>query len=451
MNSVERKSLAGLASLYGFRMLGLFMVLPVLSLYGGEYAGSSAFLIGLALGIYGLTQGLFQIPLGFLSDRIGRKPIIIFGMLIFLLGSVIAALSETIWGLVAGRSLQGAGAVASTIMALLSDLTTEQNRTKAMAAVGGSIGLAFAVSMVAGPVLANAWGLSGVFWVTASLAVIGILVVVSLVPTPAIRVPNAEAQAVPEMFNSLLRNAELLRLNLGIGVLHFVQMASWVAVPVILEQSLSIDRSQHWLFYLLTMGLSFIAMLPFIIIAEKKRVLKNVFVGAVLLLMVAEYLLSFSIENRVGFIAGLFVFFMAFNFLEASLPSLVSKIAPAGGKGTAMGIYSTSQFLGTFLGGVAGGYIAYQYGYQWVFGLSALLVLPWLLAAMTMQKPKHLKSLVVPLKEQEQLKTDDFVGKVPGVEDLVVIPGQGVAYFKIDSVAFDLTSFEAMLGRKVAR
>ncbi|MCB1668623.1 MAG: MFS transporter [Pseudomonadales bacterium] len=447
MTPLERKSLLGLSTLYAFRMLGLFMVLPVLALYAGDYSGSTTLLIGLTLGIYGLTQGLFQIPLGFLSDRLGRKPIIVFGMLLFLLGSIIAALSESLWGLIIGRGLQGAGAVASTIMALLSDLTTEQSRTKAMAAIGATIGAAFAISMVCGPVLADLWGLAGIFWITAALAILGILVVL-LIPTPAVRGHNAEAQAVPQMFGKLLRDKELLRLNLGIGVLHFIQMASWVAVPVILEHNLAIDRDQHWLLYLLTMGLSFVAMLPFIIVAEKKRLIKPVFVGAIALMIFAEVVLGININHETGFVLGMFLFFMGFNLLEASLPSLISKIAPAGGKGTAMGIYSTSQFLGAFLGGVTGGAIAYNFGYQWIFWLSAGLITLWLLAAATMEKPRHLTSLVIRLLQDEKLQPASYVGKVPGVEDLVIIPGQGVAYFKVDNERFDREAFEAALGRE---
>ncbi|PCJ93594.1 MAG: MFS transporter [Porticoccaceae bacterium] len=449
MNSLERKSLVGLASLYAFRMLGLFMLLPVLSLYAEDYSGSSAILVGVALGVYGLTQGLFQIPLGFLSDRIGRKPVIIGGMLLFMAGSIVAAMADSMWGLIAGRALQGTGAVASTIMALLSDLTTEENRTKAMAAVGASIGVAFAISMVSGPVLANLWGLSGLFWMIACLAVFGILVLVFVVPTPMTAVRNAESQAIPAMFGKLLRDRELLRLNLGIGILHFAQMASWVSVPLILEQTLAYGRDQHWIIYLGVLGFSFLCMLPFIIVAEVKRKIKPVFVGAVVLLAVGEVLLAGGTESRIWFLLGLFVFFMAFNLLEATLPSLVSKIAPAGGKGTAMGIYSTSQFLGTFLGGVVGGLVAHHYGYPQVFLLVAALILVWIVAAITMKKPRHLKSLVVKLLPSELIVADDYVGPVPGVCDVVVIPEQQLAYFKIDVDEFCPEAMQQVLGRPV--
>ena len=447
MNPLERKSLVGLASLYAFRMVGLFMLLPVLALYAGDYSGSSALLVGLALGIYGLTQGLFQIPLGFLSDRIGRKPVIAAGMLLFLVGSVIAALSDSMWGLIAGRAMQGAGAVASTIMALLSDLTTEQNRTKAMAVVGGSIGISFAVSMVFGPVLANIWGLSGLFWLAAGMSVVGIAVLALVIPTPVTLIHNAEAEAIPAMFGRLLKDVELLRLNLGIGTLHFAQMASWVAVPVLLEQSLGIGRGDHWMIYLGTMGLSFLCMLPFIIIAETRRKMKPVFIGAVVLLAVAEVVLAGSTGYRYGFIAGLFLFFMAFNLLEASLPSLVSKLAPAGGRGTAMGIYSTSQFLGAFLGGVVGGYVAWRFGYAEVFWMVAVSILVWLVAAATMKKPAHLKSLVVALLPGEVIAAERFVGAVPGVQDVVIMPDHRLAYFKVDKDFFCQAAMESALGR----
>lgn len=448
MSPLERKSLFGLASLYAFRMIGLFMLLPVLSLYADQYSGSTIILVGFALGIYGLTQGLFQIPLGFLSDRFGRKPIIFIGMLIFFLGSIIAATSETMWGLIAGRALQGAGAVASTIMALLSDLTTEQSRTKAMAVIGASIGVSFAISLIAGPILANLWGISGLFWLTAILSIFALLILFFLVPTPSVLRQNAESQAVPQMFSRLLRNQELLRLNFGIAVLHFSQMAIWISVPLILEQTFNFNREGHWIIYLTVLGFSFICMLPFMLIAEAKQKIKLVFIGAILLLTVGEIILGSGLNNHIIFLLGLFVFFMAFNLLEATLPSLISKLAPAGAKGTAMGIYSTCQFLGAFLGGISGGIITHYFGYSGVFWLAACLTILWVIFAVTMKKPLHFKTLTVQLTSEDTIVAEDYIPSVPGVCDVVIITEQQLAYFKIDIDQFCPASMEKVLGRK---
>ena len=448
MSPLERKSLFGLAFLYAFRMIGLFMLLPVLSLYADQYSGSTIILVGFALGIYGLTQSLFQIPLGFLSDRFGRKPIIFIGMLIFFLGSIIAATSETMWGLIAGRALQGAGAVASTIMALLSDLTTEQSRTKAMAVIGASIGVSFAISLIAGPILANLWGISGLFWLTAILSIFALLILFFLVPTPSVLRQNAESQAVPQMFSRLLRNQELLRLNFGIAVLHFSQMAIWISVPLILEQTFNFNREGHWIIYLTVLGFSFICMLPFMLIAEAKQKIKLVFIGAILLLTVGEIILGSGLNNHIIFLLGLFVFFMAFNLLEATLPSLISKLAPAGAKGTAMGIYSTCQFLGAFLGGISGGIITHYFGYSGVFWLAACLTILWVIFAVTMKKPLHFKTLTVQLTSEDTIVAEDYIPSVPGVCDVVIITEQQLAYFKIDIDQFCPASMEKVLGRK---
>jgi MFS family permease len=429
-------------------MIGLFMLLPVLSLYADQYSGSTIILVGFALGIYGLTQGLFQIPLGFLSDRFGRKPIIFIGMLIFFLGSIIAATSETMWGLIAGRALQGAGAVASTIMALLSDLTTEQSRTKAMAVIGASIGVSFAISLIAGPILANLWGISGLFWLTAILSIFALLILFFLVPTPSVLRQNAESQAVPQMFSRLLRNQELLRLNFGIAVLHFSQMAIWISVPLILEQTFNFNREGHWIIYLTVLGFSFICMLPFMLIAEAKQKIKLVFIGAILLLTVGEIILGSGLNNHIIFLLGLFVFFMAFNLLEATLPSLISKLAPAGAKGTAMGIYSTCQFLGAFLGGISGGIITHYFGYSGVFWLAACLTILWVIFAVTMKKPLHFKTLTVQLTSEDTIVAEDYIPSVPGVCDVVIITEQQLAYFKIDIDQFCPASMEKVLGRK---
>ena len=453
MNPLEIRSLVGLVSLYATRMLGLFMVLPVLSLYGADYAGSTTVLIGVALGIYGLTQGLFQIPLGMLSDRIGRKTVILGGTAMFLVGSVVAATADTVYGLIAGRALQGAGAVSSTVMALLADLTTEQNRTKAMAAVGGSIGLSFAVAMIAGPAIASAFGMGAIFWFTAALGAAGILVVVYGIPDPVAmsNLSSRETLAMPALLGTTLANRELLRLDIGIFLLHMIQMASWVAVPFVLSQVLDFPLHRHWWLYLLTMGFGFVAMLPFMIVAERKRILKWVFVGAVGLLAVAELLMYLSGQRFGVFVAGLFLFFMAFNLLEASLPSLVSKVAPSGTRGTAMGIYSSSQFLGAFAGGLAGGALAHAYGHHGVFLFSAVMALLWGGVALTMAKPRHWASVVVQLRDDEQPPDGASLRDlVAGVEEVLLIPEQRLVYLKVDKALFDQPALEKLLGRPLA-
>ena len=453
MNPLEIRSLVGLVSLYATRMLGLFMVLPVLSLYGADYAGSTTVLIGVALGIYGLTQGLFQIPLGMLSDRIGRKTVILGGTAMFLVGSVVAATADTVYGLIAGRALQGAGAVSSTVMALLADLTTEQNRTKAMAAVGGSIGLSFAVAMIAGPDIASAFGMGAIFWFTAALGAAGILVVVYGIPDPVAmsNLSSRETLAMPALLGTTLANRELLRLDIGIFLLHMIQMASWVAVPFVLSQVLDFPLHRHWWLYLLTMGFGFVAMLPFMIVAERKRILKWVFVGAVGLLAVAELLMYLSGQRFGVFVAGLFLFFMAFNLLEASLPSLVSKVAPSGTRGTAMGIYSSSQFLGAFAGGLAGGALAHAYGHQGVFLFAAVMALLWGGVALTMAKPRHWASVVVQLRDDEQPPDGASLRDlVAGVEEVLLIPEQRLVYLKVDKALFDQPALEKLLGRPLA-
>ena len=387
MTALEKRTVASLALLYSFRMLGLFMVLPLLALYAADLPGASPALIGLALGVYGLTQALLQIPCGWLSDHVGRKPVIIGGLLLFALGSIVAAMADSVYGVVLGRTLQGAGAIASTVMALVADLTREEQRTKAMAVVGMSIGLSFAVALVLGPVVASAGGLSGVFWFTAGLAIAGVVIVVLLVPTPTqIGVEHTEVGARAGLIGRSLRDPALARLNFGVFVLHFILMASFLVVPGFLEMTAGIDRDHHWLVYLPALLLSIAGMVPLMILAERRGYLHQVFLVGIALVFAAVATLGFTSSSLV-FYLGLWVFFIGFNYLEATLPSLVSKTVFTGGKGTAMGVYSTCQFLGAFAGGAVGGWILQYMSVAALMGVCLVLAAVWWMMVLPAGRP----------------------------------------------------------------
>ncbi len=443
ITAVERRAIVSLASLYAFRMLGLFMVLPVLMLYGEHYEASTPLLLGMALGAYGFSQAILQIPFGSLSDRVGRKPVIIIGLLIFAMGSVVAAMAESIYGLILGRALQGAGAIAGAIMALVADVTQDQNRTKAMASIGASIGVSFSVALVLGPALAKIGGMQAIFTMTAALAAVGLVIVWRWVPTPmATARRHRDTGTVPELVGQIARIGELQRLNFGVFVLHAVLMASFVAMPLVLEQNLAVGRDDHWLVYLPLLILAFVAMVPFIIIAEKQRKMKGVFISAVALLATSEVALACFIDVRWAFFVALFFFFIAFNLLEATLPSLMSKIAPAGAKGTASGIYSTCQFLGAFVGGVGGGWLLQEFTFSGVFIGAAVMLLLWLLIAQNMKSPKHLTLVKVPVSLDEVDRVDEFLSALPGVAEVIIIEDEATAYLKVDDREFDQQSIE---------
>jgi MFS family permease len=439
MTALERRTVAALAGLYCLRMLGLFMVLPLLSLYAGDLTGSTVFLIGVALGAYGLAQGVLQVPLGMLSDRIGRIPVIIFGLLLFAAGSLYAAQADSIEGVIIGRFLQGAGAIASTVMALVADLTSDQQRTKAMAVIGISIGLSFAVALVIGPILASWGGLSLVFNATAGLALAGIVIVIFAVPRArSLRPTHGETGTVPRLLLRSLLDPGLVRLNIGVFTLHFVLMAIFVAMPLVLEERMGVHRDQHWQVYLPVLGLSIAGMVPLMILAERKGRLRLAFSIAILLVLAAQWPMSGSL-GEIGFYAGLLLFFAGFNYLEATLPSLVSKTVYAGGKGTALGVYSTFQFLGAFAGGACGGWALQQFGMQGLFGASAVLLSIWWLLALSMQAPRDLANLVVRLPDKGSDERDwvAVLGGSAGVVDLLVLAEENTLYLKVDETEFD--------------
>jgi MFS family permease len=440
MSRAELRAALSLSGVYAFRMLGLFMILPVFALYAAELEDVTPALVGLALGAYGITQAVLQIPAGLLSDRIGRKPVIIGGLVIFALGSIVAARANSIEIIILGRALQGAGAIAAAIMALTADLTREEHRIKAMALIGMSIGLSFAAAMVLGPVF-NEWvGLSGIFWITALLAVAGMLVVVFLVPTPAVSRPHREAEAVPAQFGRVLRHPELLRLDFGILVLHTILTASFLALPLVLRDEAGIASSHHWKVYLPVLVSSVLLMLPLIILAERKGHTKPVFLFAIALLIVAELGLYFLPVSVASMVVLLVVMFTAFNLLEAMLPSLVSRVAPVDCRGTAMGFYSSSQFLGTFLGGMLGGILQGMYGLHVIFLFAALGALVWWLLAAAMKPPARLSSYIYRIAAAVPADTEQLtrqLASLAGVVEVVVAAEEGVAYLKVDRKVFD--------------
>ncbi|GAB4359833.1 MAG: MFS transporter [Gammaproteobacteria bacterium] len=445
MTRGERRAAGSLAVIFGFRMAGLFMILPVFALYAGELAHVTPLMIGVAIGVYGLTQALFQIPFGMLSDRLGRKPIIVGGLILFALGSVVAALADSIYGVIAGRALQGAGAIAGALMALLADLTRDEHRTKAMAFMGMSIGASFALAMVVGPLI-NSWvGVPGIFWFTALLAVAGVAVLLGVVPTPQRRSVHRDTEPVWGQFGTVLRDGQLLRLDFGIFTLHLLLTASFVVVPVALQEQAGLAVERHGYLYLAVLALSVVAMVPMIILAEKRGLMKQVFLGAVSVIGIAELLLWQWHGSLLSIALALLLFFAAFNVLEASLPSLISRRARPDSKGTAMGVYSSSQFLGAFVGGAAGGWLHGTYGLDSVFLAGAALVAVWLGVAAGMQPPRKLRSVVlhVGAMEADQARLlAARLSEIRGVAEAVVVQDEEVAYLKVDSAQFDESALE---------
>jgi MFS family permease len=388
MTQTELRAALSLAAVFSARLLGLFMVYPVFAHYAQQLAGATPMSIGLALGGYGLAQGLLQIPLGLLSDRIGRKPVIAAGLAIFTIGSIVAALATTIGGVVVGRLLQGAGAVGSSILAWTADLTREEVRTRAMAIVGISIGLSFGVALVIGPAIAAWRGLSGIFWVTAALGMVGVGVTLTLVPTSAHLIAVGPRGSVLQVFRRVLADHELLRLDLGIFALHTVLTASFLVVPHQLAMIFKTPAASAWRIYLPILLVSIALMIPAVGVAEAKGRMKEVLVGAIAVLAASMFGLRAASERANSFVA-LSCFFAAFNVVEAILPSLVTKTAPPHAKGAATGVYSSAQFLGIFAGGAGGGCVLAVWGARgvWLFAVAVATV--WFFVALTMRRPPH--------------------------------------------------------------
>ncbi len=454
MSPLELRATFSLASLFALRMLGLFLILPVFAVHAQHLkGGDSLTLVGIALGAYGLTQGVLQIPFGMASDRYGRKRVIIAGLLLFALGSLIAALANDIAWVIVGRCVQGAGAISAAVVAFAADLTREEHRTKSMAVIGSSIGLTFALSLVAAPALYQWIGMGGIFGLTGLLSLGAIWVTVKLVPAEPV-VHDTSREVRRAALAGVLANRELLRLNFGIFSLHAVQMAIFVVVPLALINHGGMEVSSHWKVYLPVVLGSFVLMVPPIMAAERGGRMKTIFLGMVGLMVAVQAGFLFCRDSLTALVLLLLAFFVAFNVLEASLPSLVTRVAPPDARGTALGVYNTTQALGLFAGGGFGGWLAQHYGEDAVFVFGFALIALWFMVAFGMRVPPKLRTQefalaagpgdgVDPLALRERLM------RLKGVRDAVVLPDKGVARLTFTPDRWDEQAAIKLIGGEV--
>ena len=432
MNSVEKRAILGVGGIFALRMIGLFMIVPVFSVYGDNYAHATPFLIGLAVGIYGLGQAIFQIPMSLAADKFPRKPIIMLGLILFAVGGMIAANATDIYEVIIGRALAGSGAVSAVLMALLADVTREEMRTKAMATMGLTIATSIMLAFAFGPLLVGSLGISGLFWLTAGFAVLAMLLLF-VVPTPMrVLKHNLDNKSIGEQLATVLKIGDLNRLHFGIFALHLTMTAIFVILPHQLTEVMGLSVRQQGLVYLPLLFVGFAVAIPFIIIAEKKRKMRQVFLAAIALMTAALALLALGSQVGVGIIVGLLLYFMGFNLLEATIPSWISKRAPVANKATAMGLNSSSQFLGAFVGGAMGGLLLNQSNLlAWgllslVMGIALLLIIP-------IAQPPYLSSTTVTIPKN--INIQDWSRQmlaVDGVDELVVMAKEQVAYLKLD-------------------
>ncbi|WP_338590168.1 MFS transporter [Shewanella khirikhana] len=447
LSATEKKVAFSLASVFGLRMMGLFMIMPVFALYGQHLEGFSPLWVGIAIGAYGLTQALLQIPMGILSDKFGRKPIILIGLLVFALGSLVAASADSIYGVVFGRALQGMGAIAAAVLALAADLTRDEQRTKVMAIIGMCIGFSFALSLLVGPVVAEHMGLSGLFFMTSGLALLGMAIVQLLVPNPVHQAPKGDTLAAPAKLMRMLKDPQLFRLDAGIFILHLVLTAVFVALPLDLVDA-GLAKEKHWMLYFPAFIGAFFLMVPLIIIGVKRKNTKGMFQVALVIMMLSLTVMALFADNLWLLAFAVLLFFTGFNYLEASLPSLIAKFCPVGEKGSAMGVYSTSQFLGAFCGGILGGGAFQLLGAVGVFVAALVLMALWLVLTLGMKNPVLLKSYTLEAQVEGREQAREMASKLSelaGVAEAIVVLEEKVAYLKVDE-HFDLREARAVLG-----
>jgi len=452
MNALERRSTFALSSIFALRMLGLFMIIPVFSVAGQSYQYATPALIGLAVGVYGLTQAILQIPFSLIADRYSRKPLVVIGLLLFALGGAIAAMSETIYGVIIGRAIAGGGAVSAVVMALLADVTREEQRTKAMATMGMSIGLSFVVAFSLGPWLTSQVGISGLFWVT---TIMGLAAISMLLLVPKVtRHHRNYQQGYVHQLKEVLKMGDLNRLHLSVFALHLLLTAMFIYVPSQLINFADIPLSSHGLVYLPLLVLSLFFAFPSIILAEKYRKMRGIFLTAIGGIIAGLLVMIFGFESKYILLTGLGLFFIAFNVMEALLPSWLSKAAPIQSKATAMGVNASSQFLGAFFGGMIGGQLLQMQNTSVGWGILAAISIIWLFFSFGLAQPRYLSSMVFRLPESKQ--TDEWTSQllaIRGIEEVVVMSEQQVAYVKVDKQLIDDAARQhltLLLGKEVA-
>ena len=436
MNALERRSTFALSSIFALRMLGLFMIIPVFSVAGQAYEGATPALIGLAVGVYGLTQAILQIPFSLIADRYSRKPLIVFGLLLFALGGAIAAMSDTIYGVIIGRAIAGGGAVSAVVMALLADVTREEQRSKAMAMMGMSIGLSFVIAFSLGPWLTSLVGISGLFWVTTIMGMLAISMLL-LVPKVTRHHKNFQ-QGYFVQLKEVLKMKDLNRLHVSVFSLHLLLTAMFIYVPLQLINYAKIPLSSHGLIYLPLLVLSLFFAFPSIILAEKYRKMRGIFLTAIGGIILGLIFMIFGFESKYILLLGLGLFFIAFNVMEALLPSWLSKAAPIQSKATAMGVNASGQFLGAFCGGILGGQLIMLNNTAMGWGILTAIAIIWLIISFGLSQPRYLSSLVLRLPETKQ--TDEWTSQllaIRGIEEVLVMPEQQVAYVKVDKLQID--------------
>lgn len=452
MNALERRSTFALSSIFALRMLGLFMIIPVFSVAGQSYQYATPTLIGLAVGVYGLTQAILQIPFSLIADRYSRKPLVVLGLLLFALGGAIAAMSDTIYGVIIGRAIAGGGAVSAVVMALLADVTREEQRTKAMAMMGMSIGLSFVIAFSAGPWLTGLVGISGLFWVTTIMGLAAIAMLL-LVPKVTRHHRNFQQGYLPQL-KQVLKMGDLNRLHLSVFTLHLLLTAMFIYAPPQLIEYAGLPLSSHGWVYLPLLVLSLFFAFPSIILAEKYRKMRSIFLTAIGGIILGLLVMIFGFESKYILLIGLGLFFIAFNVMEALLPSWLSKVAPIQSKATAMGVNASSQFLGAFFGGMIGGQLLLLNNTAMGWSILAAIAIIWLLMSFSLAQPRYLSSVVFRLPEAKQ--TDEWTSQllaIHGIEEVVVMSEQQVAYIKVDKQQIDDAARQQLthlLGKEVA-